>query len=369
MDGRHEELRLLEKARAWACQCKTKLLEGDATTSTKLDDLPAMDFAGLLAVASSFRQPTGVSEAAVHLLVERAPNASVDELASAFEGGRSDVLSQGKARLVPARERVDCGQRPNSSYPGYMWTALGQHRSEVSAAIWGRREALAKAERSRIADEARQRDAEAHTVAARSALAAAKYRDAVREADAAERAGAPVADLRTQISAAKAVASQQHQERAREFARKNDPDAALKEVEQAEELADGSVSLMDLREEVARTPKARQREALRRKEAAQAARCVALVQLCALNKERYLDEQTVMRSQATSCPQGFSAEAAACYNEHSSVISGLQRRYAPEMARLQQRAEKCLGRSLLDGDCCAALPSEYHQYATNCYPR
>ncbi len=112
----------------------------------------------------------------------------------------------------------------------------------------------------------RRREADSHLVAARDALTAAKYDDAVREADAAERAGASVADLRKEISGAKEAAGQQHQSRAREFVKKNDPDGALEEVEKAEALMGGPASLTDLREAIAKTPKARGREALRKAE-------------------------------------------------------------------------------------------------------
>jgi hypothetical protein len=264
--------------------------------------------------------------------------------------------------------------------------ALPEPKGAVMAALAEAQAAAEKNDKAEAEVEAWRREAQGHLLAARDALAAAKYDDAIREADAAEHAGAAIADLRKEISAAKEVASRLHQQRAREFVKKNDPDAAREEVEKAEALTGGPSLLTDLREAIARTPKARHQEALRkkearrkeaearreearrRKEAARSARCEALVTLCDLAADKHLNVQAIFRSQSSSCGQGFSAESAACFNEHSSAIRQVESRYSAKMARFQEKAERQLGRKLADRDCCDALPNRYRVHGTACYP-
>jgi hypothetical protein len=200
--------------------------------------------------------------------------------------------------------------------------ALPEPRGAVAAALAEAQAAIEMKKRAAEAEaEARRREADGHLLAARDALAAAKYDDAVRDADAAEHAGGAVGDLRQEISTAREATSQQHQQQAREFIRKNDPDAALKEVERAEAL--GSGSLAQLRDAIANTPKARHREALRKQEARrdEARRAAARRETCRLVKATVA---TVSRQRALQVASVFTTGSLDPYQKTVNLVNAIE---------------------------------------------
>ncbi len=200
---------------------------------------------------------TGPAEARVEVFIDEWLVAAVQQCPSA-DGVYALVKEEDQAfvGLVDALHLPRRGARDEMARLTAIST-LPEPKTVATAAVV----AMERSQReANAAAEVRRREADGHLVAARDVLAAAKYDDAVREADAAERAGASVADLRKAISGAKEAASRQHQQRAREFVKRNDPDAALEEVQKAEALV--GVELTDLRGAIAKTPKVRHREAL-----------------------------------------------------------------------------------------------------------
>jgi hypothetical protein len=109
-------------------------------------------------------------------------------------------------------------------------------------------------------------EAEAHLAAGREALAASDFDKATREASAAESLGVAAADLKAATTVARDVEFKRHVQKARALVKKDDPDGAMAEVNQAEALVGGSGSLKELREAIAKTPTARRRERIRQAE-------------------------------------------------------------------------------------------------------
>lgn len=230
-------------------------------------------------------------------------------------------------------------------------------------------------------DEARQ-----HEEAARAALTKEDFEVADAEVLAAEGAGAQVSELRHQIDAARTLAISRHKDRARTFIKANDPDAALAEVLFAEALLGGGpVALMDLRDAIAKTPKAKKRaaekahearraeaearkaEAKRRQQATRNARSQALVTLCDLAAEMQRDLQELRMAQTSECGgSSMSPDAMPCFQEYSNAMRRVSSRYDTRMSRFRASAVNQIGRAVTKNDCCDALPSRYRSYGSNC---
>jgi len=106
--GYYSELTLLTRAETAACECKRRLFATNGVPAFRLDQVPSLSLAQLMAVAMSVNQSSAVNRAVVKALQKRVSTATLEEIATIYVGGAGAVLHESEPPLIVGETEVAC---------------------------------------------------------------------------------------------------------------------------------------------------------------------------------------------------------------------------------------------------------------------